>query len=60
MNSFFYDKVKKIIKGFKPVIWNPLIFLQYFIPKPKSRFNKPYISIEKFEEMNGKIKELVC
>ena len=56
MNNFFYEKVKKIIKGFKPVTYDPLIFLKNLIVKPKSKFTIPYISVDEVEEIIRKSK----
>ena len=49
MNNFFYIKIKKIVLTFKPVTYDPLIFLKNLIKKPTKRMIIPLISTEQTE-----------
>ena len=56
MNNFFYDKIKKIILGFKPVVYDPLIFLHHLIKKLDKKLIIPYISTDEVETIIKKSK----
>ena len=56
MNSYFIVKIAAIDTSFTPVAYDELIFLKNLIPKPKSKFNLPPISIDETENIIKKAK----
>ena len=51
MNNFFYIKIKKIVLAFKPITYDPLIFLKNLIKKPGKRLIIPQISTKQAEDI---------
>ena len=56
MSNFIFIKIKMIVLAFKPITYNPLIFLKNFIKKPGKRMIIPHISTDKVEPIISKSK----
>ena len=56
MNDFFTEKIDEIQKGFTEPKLDPLFFLRKVIPKPKSKFHLPKITLKETKDIIRKAK----